>query len=623
MSRVRVGAIAVIIVATTCTSGGGGVESDPQADASPLQGGTLRLAVPDLGTWVMYSFGPALDPLVGGSPELFRCCLVRTLYSYNGKPGDEGGGEARPDRAVGMPRVASDGLTWTFRLQQGLFYAPPFDDTPIVSRDLIRALERTARLDTQFGCFMPIRGCEEYASGAADSIVGLEARDDRTLVVQLEQVTSDLAYRFSFSAAAPIPAGASEGHDEDYERFVVASGPYMVEGADRIDFSAPPDAQVPASGYVPPVITGQAEQAEVPTPGSLVLIRNESWDPATDPLRPAYPDRIELTLGGDTAEIARLVHSGELDMVFVEASPFEQVSRYRDDAELESRLFANGSDAWFAVTLNPAVPPFDDVHVRRAVASSIDRSALAGMLSRTQAFGWHTGEVATHAAPDVMEGGLLDAFDPYPYDPGRARAEMRMSIYDDNDDGRCDAAACRGLEAIVHELNATPKQARAVAAGLSRLGIDVELRTLGDTPFHGTLYDPRNHTPIAIGFVWAKALPVGSNWFDQFQAEAIGVGYSPSFLGASPAQLRAWGYTVTSVPSIDDRAQLCLTRRGVAHTECWAELDQYLMTEVVTWLPYTSPLHMQVVSERVVEYSFDQAWAAPALDQIALAPGSE
>ena len=619
ISRVRVGAIVVIILATSCTSGGNGDQAEPQADASRLQGGTLRLAVPDFGTWFMYSGGPALDPLVAyGSPELFRCCLVRTLYSYNGKSGEEGGGEARPDLAVGMPRVSSDGLTWTFRLRRGLVYAPPFDDTPIVSRDLIRALERTARLDE--ACFMPIRGCEEYASGAADSIVGLEARDDRTLVVQLEQVTSDLAYRFTFSATAPIPAGAAEGHDEDYERFVVASGPYMVEGADRIDFSAPPDAQVPASGYIPPVITGQAE---VPTPGSLVLVRNPSWDPATDRLRPAYPDRIELTLGGDAAEIARLVDDGELDMVFNEASPFEQVSRYQDDAELESRVFASASDIWWTVTLNPAVPPFDDVHVRRAVASSIDRSALVGMLSRSQAFGLHTGEVATHAAPDVIEGGLLDAFDPYPHDPDRARAEMRMSIYDDNDDGRCDAAVCRGLEAIVHELNATPEQAQAVAAGLSRLGIDVELRTLGDSPFHGTLYDPRTHTPIAIGYAWGKGLPVGSDWFSQFQVEAIGDGYSPSFLGASPAQLRAWGYTVTSVPSIDDRAQLCLIRRGVAHSECWAELDQYLMTEVVTWLPYTSPLYIQVVSERVVEYSFDQAWAAPALDRIALAPGSE
>jgi hypothetical protein len=33
--------------------------------------------------------------------------------------------------------------------------------------------------------------------------------------------------------------------------------------------------------------------------------------------------------------------------------------------------------------------------------------------------------------------------------------------------------------------------------------------------------------------------------------------------------------------------------------------------------------HVQVVSERVVGYSFDQFAGMPALDRIALAPGSE
>ena len=44
-----------------------------------------------------------------------------------------------PDLAQGMPEVSSDGLTWTFRLKRGLRFAPPFDDTPIVARDIVRA----------------------------------------------------------------------------------------------------------------------------------------------------------------------------------------------------------------------------------------------------------------------------------------------------------------------------------------------------------------------------------------------------------------------------------------------------------------------------------------------------
>jgi len=80
---------------------------------------------------------------------------------------------------------------------------------------------------------------------------------------------------------------------------------------------------------------------------------------------------------------------------------------------------------------------------------------------------------------------------------------------------------------------------------------------------------------------------------------------------------------VTKVPSVDDRIDVCLTRTGTASTECWAELDQYLMTEVVPWVPLWFPSHAQVVSERVARYSFDQFVGLPALDRIALDPGAE
>jgi peptide/nickel transport system substrate-binding protein len=616
----RIALSATIVLVAACTSCSDGAEQRPSGGATSLHGGTLRLAAPDFATWFTYY---SLDPQSYSAWEIFRCCLLRTLYSYNGKPTEERGTEARPDLAAGMPRVSDDGLTWTFRLRRGLVYAPPFDDRPIVARDLVRALERTARVgeDGVWDYFVAVRGFEEYRSRDADSIVGLETPDDRTLVVRLEQVTSDLAHRFSLPTTAPIPAGASDGHEKDYERFVVASGPYMVEGSDRIDFSAPADAQAPASGYVPPIIV---KNFEVQTPGSLVLVRNPSWDPAEDRLRPAYPDRIEVTLGGDDDEIGALVDVGDLDMVFGASSPSEQVSRYREDPELAPRVYANPVDVQHAVTMNPAVPPFDDIHVRRAVALAIDRSAVVTMLAAPQhgPFGEEETEIATHVAPDAMEGDLLDAFDPYPFDLARARAEMRLSAYDADGDGRCDASECRGIQILV-KTSAYSELARAVAAGLKHIGIDLEPQNRPHDPFHAQLLDPRSHTPMSIAFGWGKDLPVGSGWFPPLFTFATKGCCNVSLLGASPAQLRSWGYSVVSVPSVDDRIQRCLGRRGVAHTECWAELDQYLMSEVVTYVPYASALETHVVSDRVIEYSFDQFAAEPALDRIALAPGSE
>jgi peptide/nickel transport system substrate-binding protein len=376
---------------------------------------------------------------------LGRCCLFRTLYAYSGRPTEEGGTELHPDLAEGPPEVSADGLTWTFRLRGGLRFAPPFEETTITSIDLVRALERTARVSSPtvgYGFYYEvIRGFHDYASGEADSIVGLETPDERTLVVRLDQATGDLAYRFAQPATAPIPDGAADGHDSDYTGFLVASGPYMIEGSEALDPSAPLSEQEPAAGWIPPELKDLA----VVTPGSLVLVRNPSWDPRTDRLRAAYADRIEITVGGGSDdEIAHRVDEGELDLVYVAGSPFEQVARYEKDSKLAQRVYRSVDNIVYALTMNLALPPFDDVHVRQAVGRAIDESALASLLSEPPhgPYGSNSAEAATHLAPDGLQGRLVRDFDPYPFDPAAARRDGRLRP-SRNDDGRCDVAACR------------------------------------------------------------------------------------------------------------------------------------------------------------------------------------
>jgi ABC-type transport system substrate-binding protein len=406
----------------------------------------------------------------------------------------------------------------------------------------------------------------------------------------------------------------------------VASGPYMVEGSERLEPSLPPEEQQPAAGFVPPRF---AEDGTLEAPGSLVLVRNPSWERTTDRLRVAYADRIDLTGGLDNDEIAQRIDDGEIDLLFGGVSPFEQVARYRDDPALADRLFVHPVSLQFAVTMNLAVPPFDDVHVRRAVAYAIDRAALVEMLSVPPHLPiGHSGEIATHVAPDALEGGLLRAFDPFPYDPDAARAEMRASAYDRTGDGRCDAAVCRNVPTLVMDAAINPQTARAIRDDLVEVGIELalDLRPLGvpsPDEFFASAHTPGERNAMVIPYPWFTDYPEGGGWFLGLFDTAGIPGSNTSLVGASPNQLRGWGYSVTTVPSVDDRIQVCLERRGVARTECWAELDQYLMTEIVSRIPYMVLEHPQVVSERVVEYSFDQFGSLPALDRIALAPGSE
>jgi peptide/nickel transport system substrate-binding protein len=622
--RAVAGLSVMLAIAGACTSGsepGRAKSSGPSLE----RGGTLRVGLP--GPLSNEAEKEPLDPQREYSPEawtLFRCCLLRTLFAYPGRPTEEGGSELRPDLAAAMPDVSPDGLTWTVRLKEGHHYAPPFQDTEIVAEDFIRALEREGDknvLPDGVGYelyYSAIEGFDEFRAGAADSISGLEAPDDHTLVIHLNGPAGDLAHRFALAATAPIPAGAADGHDADYGRFLVASGPYMLENSEDMDFSLPPDEQVPASGVVP----GK----------SITLVRNPSWDPDSDTLRPAYADRIEITQGGPSddvegrdalQEMSRQIDAGSLDLLMGGTSwpqaPVRQVRSYQRDPELRDQVFVNANDSVWYVSINPAVPPFDDIHVRKALNLVVDKAAL-----RDLAGGPLAGRIAGHIVLDSLTSNLLLDYDPYATpghrgDVDAARAEMARSDYDRDGDGRCDGAPCAGAVALAFDEEPWRDQAVVVRDNLEEIGIEVDLRFLDVGTVFDKLHDPTTKVALGIGIAWVKDFINGSNFFiPLFDRAGITGGNNISLLGATPKQLEEWGYDVTSVPSIDDKIDECIPLVGTEQVRCWAEADQLLMEEIVPWVPYLNESHVRTVSTRVESYSFDQFTLSPALDRIAL-----
>jgi len=200
---------------------------------------------------------------------------------------------------------------------------------------------------------------------------------------------------------------------------------------------------------------------------------------------------------------------------------------------------------------------------------------------------------------------------------------MAISRYDSDGDGRCDAGACRAVPMVVSPRHAVEYE---VARQLRWIGIRFDLTIVPDAASGRTYGAPASRVAWMGSVPWYADYPNGSTFFVPFfNGASIAERWSLNIalLGATPEQLDAWGYRVRTVPSADDRIARCIITSGRAQTRCWAELDQYLMTEVVSWLPYMSVDHAQVVSERVVGYSFDQFDALPALDRIALQQGSD
>jgi peptide/nickel transport system substrate-binding protein len=622
-------------LAVALFAGCGGGTSGSARRAPRGSGGVLRVgltgwaaherrnSVP--GSHLRYFY--ALDPQEIRYPpafELFRCCLLRTLLSYNGRPTGEGGAELRPDLATSLPAVSADGLTWTFHLKRGLRYAPPLQHTEIVAQDIVRAVERIfSPSPAAYRKLYPnpvlghyvelydgaIAGTKAFEAGKAANISGLETPDRYTLVVHLLRATGDLGYSFSMPATAPIPPspgepgallGVAEGHDGGYGRFLVASGPYMLEGSAKLDFSVPAARQKPVSGYVP----GKR----------FTFVRNPSWDPAADPLRKAYADRIEFTMlpaGHFDTKYGREVDAGKLDLLLDGQASDEQLGRPGN-----RRLYAAAADTVYFFRLNLALPPFDDVHVRKALNLVVDKARMARSIGNPL-----RSLVVGHLAPDGLEGNLLAGYDPYDTpghrgDLAAAKAELAKSRYDRNRDGVCDVAACRGIHAVPFFWPPPPPD-RLFAQELKELGISIRYLKLDTASYSYHFADPRAKTGV-ISHGFFKDTPNASAFFVPNFSSADVPGGNTSLLGLTLEQLRRYGYTASSVPSVDAKIASCEPLIGEAQTQCWAELDQLLMERIVPFVPFLSDRLTWEVSPRVARFSFDEFASEPALDRLAL-----
>jgi peptide/nickel transport system substrate-binding protein len=607
------------IVAAACggSNGGGGssgATGGTGATGTDLSGGTLRMAM--LGD-VSAAFDPQKE-YYSVAWEYLQCCLLRTLSSYKGVPTDDGGTQLFPDLAAAAPTVSDDQLTWTYQLKPGVHYGDPFTDVTVTAQDFIRALEREANPKANVGgysfYYSVIKGFDDFASGKADSISGLSAPDDSTLKIEVTTPTADLGYRLAMPAAAPIPPnadaalGAAEGHDKDYGRFLVATGPYEFQGADALDFSKPAADQKPVAGY---------------TPGrSIILVRNPGWDASTDDLRPAYPDEIDVTIGGNNDDLYNKIESNDLDFVVDGAVPPDVIRKYQTNPDLQSKINVYPSDALRYISFNFLVPPFDDIHVRKAFNWALDKQGMRQLRG-----GETTGEIAGHIMVNSLENNLLKDYDPYATpnsagDIAKAKAEMAQSKYDTNHDGVCDAPECSNILAMTDREDPYPKQAALIAPIMQQIGLTFDVKELERTTMYSKCNDLHALAGICLGPAWGKDFPAGYTFagplFDSSALFPSCCNYDG--LGATSAQIKEFGYTaVTSVPSVDDKIAACAKTQGDALFQCWADFDSYLMENVVPFAPYLFDNSVDITSDNVINYSFDQFAGLAAFDQMAVA----
>jgi peptide/nickel transport system substrate-binding protein len=464
---------ALVLAACGSSESDGGSAATVDSGANGRRGGTLTLLtsqdVQNLDPGITY-YSLDLNMLTA---------TQRTLYKY----APDNPTDIVPDLAAGPPVVSPDGRTLTVRIRRAVRFGPPVN-REVTSSDVKYAIERGFNPNVA-NPYAPQYYGTLVGADRADGgpIAGIETPDDHTLVFRLTRPTASLmAESMILPLSAPVPVEYARPLDarspSAYGNSVVSTGPYML-AADRA-------GRVLGTGYVP----GR----------SVRLVRNPSWDAATDD-RPAYLDAIEWKIGGRASVSGRQVLDGE-GMILGDTPPPALVKRAYQDAR-DQIFFSPGAGNRY-VTLNTAIPPFDDENVRKAVAAALDREQM-----RRVRGGEVVGDIASHFLyPGVggfeeaggHDGTGADFLEAAAGDADLAAEYMRTAGFADGSYDGDETIQIVGLAGAPDDANA-----QIVEQTLQDLGFDTNLRIVDASVYYARFCAlPRARVHVCPNVGWIR-----------------------------------------------------------------------------------------------------------------------
>jgi peptide/nickel transport system substrate-binding protein len=393
--RRRVWAVlpALALLAAACQAR---ATSPPQDEPKGVRHGTLRV--------LDQADVEALDPGVayGAADLALLRGMVRTLYSFDSSRQDSSALDPVPDLASEPYQLSADRRTYTFTIRKGIKYAPPYD-AAVQARDFIYAIER--EFDPRQKVHSPnpyaslIKGVAEYAAGKAKTISGMQAVDENVLRITLRQPASDFPSILTMPFFSPVPERYASRYQlgGDYAKHLIASGPYAL------------------ARYSP------GERIE--------LVRNQNWNPQSDPLRKAWVDRVEVTIGGNETAIQDAIEQADADLnLDLTPPPNADLQRLGKGGDLQGQSGIKTTGCVRYLTLQTDSGPTANPLVRKAINLAVDKRALVLELG-----GAFAGEPASTVLSPTL-GGYEKYPDPYGTtdsrgDPVAARALLSQAGY--------------------------------------------------------------------------------------------------------------------------------------------------------------------------------------------------
>ncbi|WP_030452362.1 ABC transporter substrate-binding protein [Herbidospora cretacea] len=488
---------------------------------SDAKGGTLKMAVTE--DWDSIDPG---DTYYGMSWNLLRI-YGRPLVTYNPAPGAKGR-ELVPDLAENLGESSDGGKTWTYKLRAGVKFE---DGTPITSKDVkyavLRQLDKETFVNgpTYFNDWLdlPKDFKSVYKTPDVNTDSAIETPDDQTIVFHLNKPYSGFDNFAALPATVPVPQAKDTGIK--YRDHVVASGPYMFETVEQ------------GSRYV--------------------LVRNPNWDPATDPVRKALPDKYEISLGVEANDLDNRIIAGDLhvDIAGTGVQPAALGTIQTDPALRERADNPVSARTWYISILNDN-PPLDNIECRKAVIYAADRVGLQNAYG-----GQLAGDIATSLMPSNIGG--WKKLDLYPTANGdEAKAKEALT-------------ACgqpNGFETTMTFRSDRPKEqaaAESMQQALAKVGIKLTLKGFPTSEYF-TAYAGKPAYTKANGIGLATN-GWGADWNDGF-------GFLSQIVDSRTIR-EAGNYNLSvKDPAIDALVDKAFATADTAGRDAvWGEIDQKVM----------------------------------------------
>ncbi len=509
--------------AGTGKGGEAGSFKNPDAEApvavpdDAAEGGTLTVLTANVPS--------TLDPTQAyytDSTAILSDLVTRSLtqYAYNEETDDM---QLIPDMATDLGRPNEDNTEWTFTLRDGLKYE---DGTPVKAEDVAYAIKRSFAIEElpdgptyQTTFFLdgdkykgPFKDKGEYAG------VTTSGND---ITIKMRRPFTDMDYYASFPAFTAIPE--AKDNPETYGQHPMATGPYKF--------------------------------ADYKAGSSLTLVKNENWDPNTDPGRIQAVDGWDFKFGQDTAKLENVIindnGSAQTTLTYdnVSAASYRQISEDKD------RLITGTSPCTYMWFID--MTKIKDLKVRQAIGYAFPYEAYWKGIGEVQGV---TRVPGTAILPPGTAGRL--EYDPLGIggvntdaekakqllkEAGAEGFEIKFLFATDDD------LAVEGKNQIVKGLEAAGFKATPIASTSETIRTD---RTVYESPIN------------VRSSGWCSDWPSGGSWFPaQWAGNLVGLEGMPN-----PANFK-----VKEMDDEQDRILDTLTPEDA--TKAWGEFDKTMETK--------------------------------------------